>query len=127
METATLFDMETGSAAEKKAAKIAERRRKAKQAFDATSSAWKRATYKIATEEFLPATEEFLFEELSAYYNGQTKLRGLPETVNGKAFAGLQSRLMREGLIEKIVGVNPYRTNGNQGHYYRSLIFRKAE
>lgn len=124
MEVHTLFGtVETLTPGEKKQSKIAERRRKAKQAFAATSAAWKNATYKIAVEEFLPRHKEFLFEELSGFYNEQAKCRGLPETVNGKAFAGLQARLIKEGKIEKISGVMPYRSNGNQGHFYRSVVY----
>ena len=49
----------------RKAAAISERRRKAKQAYDATSEAWKKATYRFAVERFLPQTVVFLFEELT--------------------------------------------------------------
>lgn len=109
--------------ADRRESRLAERRRKAKLAYDATADAWKRATYRIATEEFLPYRATFVFEELSDFYNGCAAERRLPETINGKAFAGLQRRLINEGLIELVPGVMRTRSNGQDGKVYRSNLY----
>lgn len=105
----------------RKAAAISERRRKAKQAYDATSEAWKKATYRFAVERFLPQTVVFLFEELTTAYNEAAKTEGLPLTVNGKAFAGLQRRLIKEGKIAIFEGYSRLRSNGQLGIVYRRI------
>lgn len=118
-----LFGEIAVSVAEKRETAIAERRRKAKQAYDSTSGVWKRATKCFALEEFLPSHETFLFEELTTAYNDAAKNRGLPATVNGKAFAGLQRILIREGKIELVNGVTRPRSNGQIGPVYRSKLY----
>lgn len=107
----------------KRELRLAERRRKAKLAYDRTAAAWKTWTHKLAVEEFLPKHLTFMFEEFSMFYEEQAKLRHLPRTVNGRAFAGLQRRLINEGGIELIQGVTRIRTNGQDGKVYRSLLY----
>ncbi len=109
--------------AEAKESKLAERRRKAKQAYDATSAQWKAATYRFAVEEFLPHRERFMFEDLTNAYNAAAATRQLPATVNGKAMAGLQRILVSEGKIELIKGVTGIRSNGQDGKLYRSNLY----
>ncbi len=123
----TLFDTlePTPPPPTRKEARLTERRRKARLAYDATSAAWKRSTYRLAIEEFLPTHETFMFEELSTYYNEAAMTSGLPATVNGKAFAGLQRILVSEGKIELIKGVTRIRSNGQEGKVYRSNLCQK--
>jgi hypothetical protein len=123
-QTTSLFGDIAVSPAERKENRLSERRRKAHQAYASTADAWKRSTYEFAVEIFLPATETFLFENLTEQYETFAKANGKTLTVEKRAFSGLQARLIREGFIEKIVDVMPYRSNGNQGHFYRSLKFR---
>lgn len=113
-------------APERQESRLAERRRKAKLAYDSTSEVWKRWTYKLSVEEFLPLNAVFLFEELSGYYNEKATERGLPATINGKAFAGLQRRLISEGKIELIQGETRVRSNGQEGKIYKSKLFLEA-
>lgn len=101
--------------------KIETRKRKAKQAYDATSEAWKKATYRFAIEEYLPKHVVFLFEELTQAYNDAAKSGKLPITVNGKAFAGLQRRLIKEGRVEIVEGITRTRSNGQPGIVYRTV------
>ncbi len=120
----TLFgEVETFTTLEKRESRLAERRRKAKAAYDATSAAWKKATQRFAVDEFLPDRETFLFEDLSTAYNTAALVKGLPATVNGKAFAGLQRILIAEAKIELVKGVTRIRSNGQEGKVYRSLIY----
>jgi hypothetical protein len=107
--------------------RVDERRRKAKQAYEATSAVWKRETYRVAVEEFLPRHDTFLFEELSTYYNSLAERMLVPATVNGKAFAGLQRVLISEGKIELIKGVTRTRSNGQDGKVYRSNLYQPEE
>lgn len=116
-------ELERATPAEKKETERAERKRKAKLAYDYTADAWKKATYKLAVEEFLPRHADFTFEEFSEFYNAEATRRGMPLTVNGKAFAGLRLRLVREGLIETIHGTTRVRSNGQLGIVYRSTIY----
>lgn len=120
-------EVETLGPAAKKEARASERRRKAKLAYDATSEQWKRWTYKVAVGEFLLIRATFIFEELSMYYESEAKTRGLPLTVNGKAFAGLQRRLIAEGKIELIPNVMRTRSNGQDGKVYRSLLHHDVD
>lgn len=124
MNTAFLFtEMETVTPAERRELRVSERRRKAKAAYDATSSTWKKATYRFAVEDFLPRHETFVFEELTLAYAEAVKTRGLPVTVTGRAFAGLQRILVAEGKIEMIEGVTRMRSNSQHGILYRSMIY----
>jgi hypothetical protein len=63
-----LFGDITVSPAERKETRLAERRRKAHQAYASTADVWKHATYRFAINVFLPTHDRFLFEELSTAY-----------------------------------------------------------
>jgi len=119
-----LFGEISVPATERRESRLAERRRKAKAAYDATSKIWKSATYCFAVTEFLVTHETFIFEELSDAYNNAVKTRGFPETVNGKAFAGLQRILVAEGKIEVVKGATGVRSNGQIGPIYQSKLYR---
>lgn len=108
--------------AEKRETRLSERRRKAKLAYTATSEIWKKATKKFAIENFLPNRNPFLFEELSDAYEKWARDGGGPQTVQKKAFAGLQRVLIREKKIELIQGATRLRSNGQVGLLYRSLV-----
>lgn len=118
-----LFDEIELPPAERCESKIAERRRKARLAYEKTSEAWKDATYKFAVDDWLLRHETFVFEELTHDYNAIADKGTLPATVNGKAFAGLQARLVREGKISKIEGEMRSRSNAQQGLVYRSNLY----
>jgi hypothetical protein len=89
-------------------------------AFQATSEAWKRATYAFAVEIFLPTHETFLFETLSQEYEEYAKANGKPISVEKRAFAGLQSKLIKAGLIVRTDEIG-YRSNGQIGNFYRRV------
>lgn len=108
--------------AERREARKSERLRKAKMAYEATSAVWKKATYRFAVEVFLPMNKTFLFEDLTIAYNKAAKSQNLPATVNGKAFAGLQRILIRDGKIEVIPGRTGTRSNGQVGPVYKSNL-----
>lgn len=112
--------------AERREARKSERLRKAKMAYDATSATWKKATYRFAVEVFLPRHNTFLFEDLTIAYNAAVKTQNLPATVNGKAFAGLQRILIREGRIEALTGQTGTRSNGQVGPIYRSGLYQQG-
>lgn len=123
MNNAFLFaDMEAVTTAERRESRASERRRKARAAYTATSSVWKKATYRFAVEEFLPDHATFMFEELTMAYAEAVKTEALPATVNGKAFAGLQRILVTEGKIELIPGITRMRSNSQAGLVYRSKL-----
>lgn len=113
----TLFGEMDLTPAERKESQIAERHRRAKLAYASTADAWKRATYDFAVNVFLPTHSRFLFEEISLEYAEYAKRHRKPATVNGKAFAGLQSRLIKEGLIEQTADTGT-RSNGQIGNFY---------
>lgn len=120
----TLFgDIEEMTAVEKRESLAAERRRKARLAYQNTSAAWKRSTYDFAVNTFLPDTRDFLFEDLSNAYEEYAKRHGKPLSVQKKAFAGLQRMLVAEGKIELIKGVTRIRSNSQEGKVYRSNLY----
>lgn len=121
MNDLPLFD-NVATAPPIKETRQAKRMRKAHQAYLATSDAWKAATYRLAVEEFLPAHAEFIFEEFTLLYREETKTRGLPETVDARAFAGILFRLKKEKLVGKVIGETRLRTNCSPSQLYRSLI-----
>lgn len=123
MQTVGLFG-EIASPETRRESRLNEQRRKAKLVYRATSAAWKRATYRFAVEAFLPANETFIFELLTSQYETQAKIKGWPLTVEKKAFAGLQSQLVREGLIEAIPGEFMMRSQGSPAQVYISFSFR---
>jgi len=96
------------------------RQDKARRAYAATSEAWKAAVYKFAVETFLPEHSEFLFEELTIAYRRASVSGKLPETVEPRGFAGLQARLVKEGLIEKTDQFR-YRSNSSPSRVYRRI------
>jgi hypothetical protein len=117
----SLFGDITVSPAERKETRIAERRRKAHQAYASTADVWKHATYTFAINVFLPTHDRFLFEELSTAYEEYAAGGHGPKTVEKRAFAGLQSRLIKEGLIETTDDIG-IRSNGQIGNFYKSLV-----
>lgn len=101
----------------------AERKRKQRIAYDATSEKWKAAVYEFAVGIYLvDCTEHFIFEELTAAYEAYAELFGKPLTVQKRAFAGLQARLLKEGLIEVVEGETGRSYEGAIRQKYRSLV-----
>jgi hypothetical protein len=101
-------------------------REKAKRFYEFTAESWKNATYQFAVETFLPANQTFIFEQLTLEYDAIAREKKLPPTVDGRAFAGLQNRLKREGLIEAVPGETRIRTQGSPSQVYRSLVWQEG-
>lgn len=109
---------------ERKETILAERKRKMRLAYQVTSEKWKEATYQFSVRIFLPQTREFIFETLRVAYNETARITGaLPPTVENRAFAGLQQRLVREKLIEPVKDKFGMRSQGNASQIYRSNLF----
>jgi len=98
-----------------------EQRRKAGLAYAATCEVWKAAVYEYAVNVFLPRSNEFIFESLTSGYEKWAKGNGKPATVNSRAFAGLQKRLLREGQIVAVEGKFGKRTQGSFSQIYRKV------
>jgi len=99
---------------------------KAKRLYEFTAESWKNATYSFAVERFLPVSQTFIFEQLTLAYDEAAVKEKLPPTVDGRAFAGLQSRLKREGLIEPVDGETRMRSQGSPSQLYRSLVWKEV-
>lgn len=112
---------ETPAPVSRKESREAERRRKEKLAYDATADKWKRDVYQVFTERFLPDHSDFIFEDFTRFYEPYAKQHGLAMTVNPKAFAGLATRLRKEGLIEAVRDLYRNRTQGSPSQVYRRV------
>jgi hypothetical protein len=98
---------------------------KAKRFYEFTAESWKNATYAFAVDRFLPVNQTFIFEELTLAYDEASSKEKLPPTVDGRAFAGLQNRLKREGLIAAVEGETRIRSQGSPSQVYRSLVWKE--
>lgn len=101
----------------------AERKRKKKLAYDATSEKWKAAVWDYAINVYLPnAAGRFIFEDLTTDYEEHAKRTGKPLTIEKRAFAHIQARLLKGGFMEVVEGVTGRSYEGNLRPMYRSLI-----
>lgn len=119
----TLFGEETATIPQAEAKRVT-REDKQRRAYQATSSAWKTAVHKLAVDEFLPTHDTFLFEEFTIFYRRESEKRKLPFTIEPRAFAGIRTVLINEGLMEKVKGEFRFRSQGSPSQLYRSLIYR---
>jgi hypothetical protein len=123
MDVGLFGEMQDGPMPTRKERQRDERRRKMKLAYAATAERWKAAVWDFATGIYLvDKTELFIFEELTAAYEAYARLYHKPLTIEKRAFAGIQQRLLREGKMEVVEGLHGRSYEGNIRPMYRSLI-----
>jgi hypothetical protein len=124
MDVGLFGEMQDGPMPTRKERQRDERRRKMKLAYAATAERWKAAVWEFRDRDLcsVDKTELFIFEDLTAAYEAYAKLYRKPLTIEKRAFAGIQQRLLREGKMEVVEGLHGRSYEGNIRPMYRSLI-----